>query len=42
MKKIKHYLRHDDVVNENKVLSYCKALRYDTIKNNKKYDGLKT
>ena len=26
----------DDKVNKNKVLSYCKAWRYETIKNNKK------
>ena len=26
MYKIKHYLRHENKVNENKVLSYCKAM----------------
>ena len=26
--KIKHYLGHENKVNENKVLSYCEALRY--------------
>ena len=30
----KHYLRHENKVNENKVLSYCEPLRCDTIKNN--------
>ena len=35
MLKIKHYLRHGNTVNENKVSSYCKALRCETIKNNK-------
>ena len=30
-----HFLRHENKVNENKVL-YCKALRCETIKNNKK------
>ena len=28
VKKIKHYLRHLNNENENKVLSYCEALRY--------------
>ena len=36
MQKIKHYFRNENKVNENKVLSYCKALRCETIKNNKK------
>ena len=36
MQKIKHYSGHENKVNENKVLSYCKALRCETIKNNKK------
>ena len=35
MQKIKHYLRHENKVNENKVLC-CKALRSETIQNNKK------
>ena len=35
MLKIKHYLRHENKVNENKVLSYCKALRCETIKKQK-------
>ena len=35
MQKIKHYKRHQNKVNENKVL-YCKALRCETIKNNKR------
>ena len=35
MQKIKHYLGHGNKVNENKV-SYCKALKCDTIKNIKK------
>ena len=34
MSKIKHYQRHENKVNENKVL-YWKALRYETIKKNK-------
>ena len=34
--KIKHCLRHENNVNENKVLSYYKALRSETVKNNKK------
>ena len=25
---LKHYLRHENKANENKVLSYCEALRY--------------
>ena len=28
IQKIKHYLRHENKVNENKVLSYCEALSY--------------
>ena len=28
MKKIKHYLRRENKVNENKVFSYCEASRY--------------
>ena len=36
MLKIKHYLRHENKVNENKILSYCKASRCETIKTNKK------
>ena len=36
MWKIKHYLRHENKVNENKVLSYCGALRCEAIKSNKK------
>ena len=36
MKKIKHYLRHENKVNENKGVSYYKALRCETIKLNKK------
>ena len=36
MYKIKHYLRYGNKVNDNKVLSYCKALRCETLKNNKK------
>ena len=32
---MKHYLRHENKVNENKV-SYCKTLRCETIKINKK------
>ena len=32
--KMKHYLRHENKVNKNKVLSYCEALRY--MRNNKK------
>ena len=35
MQKIKHNWRHENKVNENKVL-YCKALRCETINNNKK------
>ena len=31
---MKRYLRHGNKVNENKVSSYCKALRCETIKNN--------
>ena len=27
MKKIKHYLRHENKVNENKVLSYCEDVK---------------
>ena len=34
MYKIKHHLRHENKVNENKVLSYCEAPRY--MWNNKK------
>ena len=34
-----HNLRHENKVNENKVL-YCKALRCETIKNNKKMFSL--
>ena len=34
MLKIKHYLRHENEVNKNKVLSYGEALRY--MWNNKK------
>ena len=30
--KIKHHLRHENKVNENKVLTYCKASRCETIK----------
>ena len=30
-----HYLRHENEINENKVL-FCKALRCEIIKNNKK------
>ena len=29
-------MRHENKVNENKVSSYCKALRCETIKNKKK------
>ena len=36
MQKIKHYFRHENKVNENKVLSYCEALRCETIKTKKK------
>ena len=36
MKKIKHCLQHENKVNENKVLSYRKASRCETIQNNKK------
>ena len=36
MQKIKHCLRHENKVNENEVLSYCNALRYETIKKKKK------
>ena len=36
MCKIKHYLRHENKVNENKVLSYCDASRSQTIKKKKK------
>ena len=32
MYKIKHYLRHENKVNENKVSSYCETLRCETIK----------
>ena len=32
----KHYLRHENKVNENKILSHCKALRCKTIKTRKK------
>ena len=32
---MKHYWRHENKVNENRV-SYCKALRYEKVKNNKK------
>ena len=32
---MKHYLRHENKVNENKVL-YCKALKCEKIQNNKK------
>ena len=35
MQKIKYNQRHENKVNENKVL-HCKALRYEIIKNNKK------
>ena len=35
MQKIKHYLRQENTVNENKVL-YCKALRCETNKKKKK------
>ena len=35
MYKIKHFSRHENKVNENKVLSYCEALRCETIKNKK-------
>ena len=28
MLKMKHYLRHENKVNENKVFSFCEALRY--------------
>ena len=31
MSQIKH-LRHENKVNENKISSYCEALRYETIK----------
>ena len=27
-KKIKHYLRYENKVNENKILSYCETLSY--------------
>ena len=30
MREIKHYLRHEDKVNENKVISYGEALRCET------------
>ena len=36
MQKIKHYLRNENKVKENKVLSYYEALRY--MWNNKKVD----
>ena len=35
----KHYLRHENKVNENEILSYCEALRYtinSTIKKQQK------
>ena len=35
MEKINHNYRRENKVNENKV-SYCEALRCETIKNNKK------
>ena len=32
MHKIKHYLKHENQINENKVLSYCETLRCETTK----------
>ena len=34
---MKRYLRHENKVNENKVLSYCEALRCETIKQQKMF-----
>ena len=31
MRVLKHYFSHEDKTNENKILSYCKALRCETI-----------
>ena len=33
--KTKHYLRHENKANKNKVLSHCEALRCETIKTTK-------
>ena len=39
MYKLNNYLRHENKVNENKVLSYCEALSYscETIKQQKMF-----
>ena len=35
-RKTKHYMRHENKVNENNILSYCRASRCETIKHSKK------